>query len=64
MRLIKTTAPDLFRDADNGAIICTDVNTYQNYKLARNNSYHVSDLEKQLSELKELLINNKMKVTK
>jgi len=56
MKLIKTTDPGLFRDYDTRSIICTDLTSYSNYKLARKNFHNVSKLEKQMTDLKELLL--------
>lgn len=53
MKLIKTQLPDHFRDSENGAILCTDLNAYINYKMNRNNSFQMLRLQEQVKKLLE-----------
>lgn len=51
MDLAKTTAPDLFRDVNTNAIICTDPNRYAQYRATRAQQKVIASLEAQLAEL-------------
>lgn len=55
MDLAKTTAPDLYRDMRNNAILCTDITRYVAYKTARQQAQSIGALNSEISELRELL---------
>lgn len=62
--LVKTNDPDFLRDEASQALINTNINAFNNYKLARagresvmNQEKRIKSLENDISQLKELINN-------